>query len=219
MSPLKSLFLLGFAGLVSLPQSAKADIFVWKDQSEEVSVSFPDRWRVVNNHHEDEILRIAAPAIKGHYEEAQCRIRVRDDHRFLMHPIRHSDEIQRVHVSEHFWKDYTSEFAGVKINKVTNNAGLGRGFASFADITFESYEHPKMVRRGIAFASLYNNKLHVLECSAEQSSYSSWHASFMGIVKSIDFQPKVPFKRGFYRNFYGGKTVIEGRSPRDSYSF
>lgn len=219
MSSLKSLFLLGFVGLVAVSHQAKADVFVWQNQDKDVSVVFPDRWGIVNNHQYDEILRIAAPSIKGQHEEAQCRIRVRDDHRFSMHPISHSDEIQRVHFSDDFWSEYVSEFAGARIHQVTNNAGLGRGFASFADITFESQEHPKMIRRGIAFASLYQSQLHIFECSAEQSAYDKWHYSFLGILKSIDFKSKEPLKRGFYRDFYKGKTTIEGRTPLDFYTF
>ena len=219
MSSLKSLFLLGFVGLVSLPGAAVADVFVWNSHDKDVSVAFPDRWGIVNNHQEDEILRIAAPAITGQVEEAQCRIRVREDGRFKMHPVSNGDEIQRQHYGVEFWETYANEFKHAHFNHIQNNAGLGRGFASFADITYQSYEHPQMVRRGIAFASLYQNQAHIVECSVEQSSYMKWYPSFMGVIKSVDFKSMQPFKRGFYRDFYAGSTTIEGRRAMDAYTF
>ena len=219
MSYKKSLFSIALAAVLTFPAIAQADVFVWKNYEKDISLSFPDRWGIVNNHHEDEILRIAAPAITGFGEGAKCRVRVRDDHRFQMHPISHRDEIQRVHYGLEFWDDYTTEFKHAHINQVQNNAGLGRGHASFADITFESYEHPKMLRRGIAFVSHYQNQAHIVECSAEERSYAKWYPMFVGIIKSVDFKGSSAFKHGFYRNFFGGSTTIEGRRAVDAYSF
>jgi len=219
MSYTKSLFSLAFAAVFAFPIVGHADIFVWKNVDKDISLSFPDRWGIVSNHQADEILRIAAPEMTGSREDAKCRVRVRDDQRFKMHPVSHGDEIQRLHYGADFWENYSSEFKHYQINHVQNDAGLGRGNASFADITFASYEHPKMVRRGIAFASLYNHQVHIIECSAEASSYAKWYPQFMGIVKSVDFKSKQPFKRGLYRDFYEGQTVIEGRRAVDAYTF
>ena len=219
MSYTKSLFSFAFAAILALPVVAHADVFVWKNVDKDISLSFPDRWGIVNNHHEDEILRIAAPAVTGVGEDAKCRVRARDDSRFKMHPVSHDDELQRTRYGFEFWEDYSTEFKHYHLNHVQNNAGLGRGHASFADITFESHEHPKMLRRGIAFASLYQNQVHIIECSAEANSYDKWYPMFVGIIKSVDFKSRQPFKHGFYRNFFGGETTIEGRRAMDAYTF
>ena len=219
MSYTKPLFLFIFIAFLASPVVAKADIFVWQNQDKDVSLSFPDRWALVSHIADDEVLRIAAPAVTGRTENAQCRLRVRDDNRFKMHPVTHSDEIQRLYYGIEFWDRYVSEFKHAHINRFENNAGLGRGFASFADILYESHEHPKMIRRAIAFVSMYKNQVHIFECSAEESSYYKWYPSFMGILKSVDFKPDIPQKQGFYRNFYGGETIIHGRREIDDYSF
>jgi len=219
MSVYKILFSFGFLAVLVFPTLAKADAFVWKNYAHDVSLSFPDEWGVVSNLASDEILRIAAPQGVNEFDKPQCRLRVRDDNRFKMYPVAYSGNIQRTEFSTDFWVDYASEFAGANINHVQDNAGLGRGFASFADIVYETQENPKMVRRGIAFASLYQNKVRIFECSAEQSAYIKWYPSFMSILKSIDFKGMQPFKRGFYRDFYAGKTVIHGRRDVDDYTF
>ena len=220
MSYSKSLFLSVLAFLIAVPNMAQADVVVWQNQEADISMVYPDRWGMINNHAADEILRIAAPTGHGRFEEPQCRVRVREDERFKMHAISHSDELQRQYYGLDFWDDYAAEFKNARVNHVQNNAGLGRGFASFADITFESFEHPRMIRRGIAFVSLYENQVNIVECSAEQSAYSIWYPSFMDIIKSVDFDGNdAVYRNGYYRNFYEGKTVIYGRRPINAYVF
>ena len=219
MSLNKSLFSFAFAAVMAFPVIANADVFVWKSQEKDVALAFPDRWSIVGNIAEDEILRIAAPAVTGRAEDARCRLRVKDDKRFMMHPVSHSRAIQREHFSEDFWNEYSGEFKNYQLNHVQDNAGLGHGFASYADITYEDFGQPRMIRRGIAFATLYQNQLHVFECSSEIGAFEKWYPLFLGVVKSVDFKGAVPFKRGYYRHFYDGETVIHGRREIDNYTF
>ena len=215
----KSLFSLAFVAVLAFPVVANADVFAWQNQEKDVSLSFPDRWAIVGNISNDEILRIAAPSAKDESEDARCSLRVSDENRFQMYPVSYSGALQREYVSEDFWTRYSGEFKNYQINHVQDNAGLGRGFASYADVTYEDYGQPRMIRRGVMFASLYQNQLHVLECSSEIGAFEKWYPSFLGIVKSVDFQSTVPFKRGYYRHFYDGETVIHGRRELDNYTF
>jgi len=220
MSCIKSLFLLAFVLSVFAPQVARADVFVWQNPDKNVSISFPDRWGIVSNHEPDEVLRIAAPVKLGEVENPQCRVRVNDDHRFKSYSVAHWDHIQRAAFSRDFWNDYALGFKVAQVNSVSDGGGLGRGFASYADITFDSHEHPRMIRRGFAFVSLYNNQVHVVECSVERDSYERWRPTFMSIVKSVDFDPvSMPFKRGEYRDFYAEQSVIKGVRPAGDYIF
>ena len=208
------------AAAVLFPAAAKADFFVWQNEEENISLSFPDRWALVSNLGHDEILRIAAPSITGRYDEAQCRMRVRDDLRFSMHPRSNSRALQRVHFGTSFWDAYMNEFEYAQINGFYNDAGVGRGFASHVDITFESFENPRMLRRGIAFVSLYENKVHIFECSAEESAYARWHSSFLDILKSVDFKGnEALYRNGYYRNFYDEKRMLRGVRVQDDYTF
>lgn len=220
MSHKKLLSVLAIALGLAAPQAAQAEVFIWKNQDVNVSMMYPDRWSVVNNYAYDEVVRIAAPVVSDRVEEAQCRMRVRDDERFKMHPVSHSDEIQRQYFGLEFWDRYIDEFKTSHVNVAQNNVGLGRGFASYADVIFESYEHPRMTRRGIIFASLYNNQVHILECSVQHESFDKWYPTFIKIAQSVDFDwVSTRTKHGFYRNFYGGKTTIKGRRPIDDYEF
>lgn len=223
MSYLKLLLLFAFVLVVALSSGgldARADYFVWQNQDKDVEMSFPDRWGIVSNLDYDEVIRVAAPVIQGQASHAECRLRVRDDERFKIYPVSNSDEIQREYFGIEFWNNYTTEFEAANINEVRNNAGLGRGFASFADFSFRPNVGPNMIRRGIAFVSLYQGQVHIFECSAEENSYNAWYPTFMGILKSVDFDRTLPaFKQGGYRNFYKGSTIIHGRRSIDDYVF
>ena len=219
MSINKPLFSLAFAAVMAFPVIGHADIFVWQNQEEDVSLTFPDSWAIVSNLEHDEVLRIKAPAVTGKFEDAECRLRVEEDGRFKMHPVSHSGALQREHFGIEFWDDYVAEYKHAGIHLVKNNVGIGRGFASMADITYEGFGEPKAIRRAVVFASHYDNRLHLFECSSEQAAFEKWYPSFMGILKSVDFKPMVPFERGYYRDFYGGETVIHGKREIDDYSF
>lgn len=222
MRSFKKLFLLSaFATSIALGSvvSAQAETFSWKNTAEDISLKFPDRWATVSTVYDDELLRIAAPADTGSMDDVKCRVRVRDDSRFKMHPISHSAALQRTYVSEAFWTDYMNEFKNSRINMVKDDQGFGRGFASQIDMTFESYEHPRIIRRGMAFASLYNNKIHILECSAKESAFLEWRPAFLNVLQSVDFKPFAPYKRGYYRDFYKDQSVIYGMGDVKDYHF
>ena len=225
MSCFKSLLSFAFVAVMAFPLcfssgAAKADVFVWQNPDKGVSVSFPDRWAVMSNLNSEEILRIAGPVKVGAVEHPQCRIRVQDDNRFKMHPVSHAGDIQAAVFGRDYWDEYVLGFKDAQINGFADGGSLGRGYASYADITFDSYEHPKMIRRGIAFVSFYNSQAHVIECSVERDAYMKWVPVFMNIVKSVDFDPvSMPFKHGAYRDFYEGRSIIEGYKPVDDYIF
>jgi len=203
-------------GAISLAQAEK---FVWKNAAEDISLEFPDRWATVSTVYDDELIRIAAPAVSGSDDDVKCRVRVREDGRFKMHPISHSGALQRTYVSDAFWQEYAHEFKHARINDVQDNDGLGRGFASQVDMTFESFEHPKIIRRAMAFASLYNNKVHIFECSAKDNAFFAWKPLFLNILQSVDFKSFAPYPHGLYRNFYEDESVIRSFTPEEDFVF
>lgn len=201
--------------------SAQADVFTWKDDLTGVSVTFPDRWRVTHNQKADDILTISAPQFAGDEDYAGCRIRVRDDRRFAIYPARFGDEIQRQNFGALFLERYLAEFNDTAINHFQNNAGIGRAPAMFADVSFETALPPKMGKRGIVFAGLYANQVHIVECSAREDRFSYWEPIFEGIVQSVKFDQIIqPSPTGKYRNFLGDKAlVVYGPSVVDTYTF
>jgi ABC-type long-subunit fatty acid transport system fused permease/ATPase subunit len=136
---------------------------------------------------------------------------VREDRRYAIFPEYFDSNIQRIAYSQNFWEEYLGEYDNVHIHTVYDNAGLGRGFGSFASASYTTALGPKMDKRALMFVSLYNNKAYIIECSAEQSSYHKWHNSFLSVVKSVDFRKEVnEAKNGYYRNFYGNMMSIRG---------
>lgn len=207
------------ASLVLIGASqASAEVFVWRDADTELSLSYPDTWRQIHNQQPDDIWTVAAP---GDNQFASCRMRVREDKRFLVYPRQYSDEVQRLNYSREFWEKYISEFDGAVINGVWDNGALGDGFASFADISFNTSAGPKVQKRGLMFAGGYNDKLNILECSSESQVYDQWYKPFLSIAKSVDFKAEYHmYPNGWYRNFLKDPVLrIQNRKDIDLYTY
>lgn len=193
------IFLLTFAG-AGVP-CARADIFIWQDAKTGLSASFPDTWGIVNVLDADDILRIAAPSKT---DEAECRIRVRSDRRFVIYPPRYDASIQKVAYDRAFWTDFLDqEYTEPAIETFHEAGGLGRGYGSsvVASFTVQGRESDS-AKRGVAFVALYRDRAYIAECSALRGAYGKWDPVFRDIVKSIDFRKQVhELPTGHYRNF------------------
>lgn len=202
----------------SFAVSAKADIFYWQDKGSKVSLSFPDRWARVSNLNPGDVMTIRAP---GAYDFAECRVNVVADGRFKIYPAGYDAHIQRRDFSMPYWESYYGSYDNVIFREIRDNAGLGRGFASMATAAYETAKGPKMVKRSIAFASYYKNRVYTVECSAEDSVYPKWHDAFLSVIKSIDFNDFTNGRAvtGYYRDFLRDKTLkVSGPSVfEDSY--
>lgn len=211
-----SLFFVALITFVSKP--SQAEYFVWEDQVSEVSLSYPDLWQSIHLQKPDEVLNLVAPG-EGHY--AGCRVRVRDDGRFKIHPRYLAGSIQRLNVSRDFWEEYVHQYDNATLISVTDNAGLGPGFASFAEMAYISEVGPRVKKRGFAFATIHYDMLYVFECSSEISSFNQWREGFLSILKSVDIDLKFsPYLNGHYRNFPAdGDIVIKGIKETDTYIY
>ena len=213
MRVLKSL-LIATALFTTGISSARAEIYVWQDAVTDVSVTIPDTWLMVHNQNPDDEMTFFAP---GENDHASCKLRVSQDRRFVIFPQRFSGPIQRKNVSREFWDDYLGEYDDAVLNSVTDNAALGRGFASFADASYITVAGPNVAKRSLMFASIYNDKAFVVECSAEEQAYDKWYNSFLSVAKSVNFRKEIhEFPSGHYRDFPNDKAVrIEGARPVD----
>ncbi len=186
--------------LLLVPSAAKADYFAWKDEKTGLTMTFPDTWEMRNNANPDTILTVAGPDATG---QPVCRIDVRSDGRYTIFPARYGDAVQRVAVSEEFWKKYLAQYSGYTLGAMYDGAGLGRWYASFAMASYQkNFGTVLQARRAIMFASLYNDKLYVVECSALAGAYDRWELDFKGIIKSVDFKKAYhELPTGEYENF------------------
>ena len=204
-----SVFLFVFAA------SANANEIVVNDQEERFSLSYPDHWFRKIPMQADDRLVISAPDPEA---DAVCRMRVRTDRRFLIYPHGFQDEVQRLNYGLAYVRDYLSIRENVSIKAQSDFAGFGRGFATYAEADYT--EEGKERRRGIVFASLYHDKVYIMDCSAKAGAYYDRRADFMNIIRSVDFKKVLhEFPSGHYRNFMrDGKVRIAGESvEHDSY--
>lgn len=183
-----------------MPSVAKADYYLWQDAKSGLTVTFPDTWKKQNNQNPDTVLTIEAPDNLG---KPICKINVSDDHRYVIFPPKYGDAVQRDAVSTEFWKSYMALYDQYRLDKIYDGGGLGRWLASYAQGSWTLREGTvNQSRRGIMFASLYYDKLYVVECSSLNHAYDSWENDFRSIIKSIDFK-KIYHERktGDYADF------------------
>jgi hypothetical protein len=180
--------------------AAKADYFLWHDEASGVSLSFPDTWRMDTNQKPGEVITIKAPSGRAH---AVCKVRVLGDRRFVVYPQHYGADIQELNFSTAFWDQYFKMYDSDTIRQTQDDAGLGRGWAGFTEASYESaVPGPWMPRRGVAFATVYNDKAYVLDCSSHRDAFKDWKGPFLSIAHSIDFYPAYhQLMSGNYRNF------------------
>lgn len=205
--------------LASVPHTTKAAAFVIEDNDDGFTVAFPDSWAKVQNQKSDDKLTIAGP---GENNLASCRVRVRDDKRFMIYPSqKFADDIQKVGFSKEFWQNYLGEYDDVEIDAFRDGAGLGRGHASMIETSYTTAEGTIAKKRGMMFATLYGNRVYIVDCSSEETFYDKWRPDFLGIIKSVDFK-KVDHENlnGNYRDFQDDKdVVIQNGKKQEVYRF
>lgn len=192
-----------FTVLVFVSSSAQAEIYVWQDRDARMSLSYPDSWRMVHNQKPDDVLTIMGPSKNAQEDFASCRMRANDDDRFQIYPQRYSAALRNKNYGAAFWQSYVGQFASGTVDRASDAGGLGRGFGSYAYMTYVSDAMPLMPRRAVAFVSLYNNRAYVIECSAKAAAFDAWENTFLSIVKSVSFaKESYEVPGGYYRQLY-----------------
>lgn len=204
---------LAVLGLGAWSSQAKADYFYVQDPVSKLTVSYPDTWRRVYNQKTDDTITLAAPGVD---QFSSCRIRIRDDKRYAMYPASFDPANNRNLFTEDFWKEYLAEYPLYRIDGINNEAGLGRGFASEVQATYISFDDPRQQKQAVIYASLYNDKIYIVDCSAKIEYFQRWFPDFIGIAKSIDFRKEQhEFTGGEYRNFLADDPTFIRNEPYD----
>lgn len=192
--------------IVLFPAAARADYFHWRDPESGLTITFPDTWNQQNNRKPEDKLTVMAPSDN---DQPVCKVKVTDDRRYVIFPPELGRDVQKTAVSVPFWKDYLGEYDGYNLSRVYDGAGLGRWHASYALASYKTHlGTAQQTRRAIMFASLYNDKLYILECSSLNHAYERWAPMFQSIVKSVDFKKAYhELKIGDYANFLKGADL------------
>lgn len=193
-------FLTALVVLALTSQPAMADYAVWADGKEGLSLSYPDTWHQISNFQPDDLVTIIAP---GNGQNATCRVKAREERRYMMYPVRLADAVQRVHLSEEFWREYLAQYENVNLQFVQDGASFGRAAGSFATASY-AIKHPAngQTRSGILAAGINRDRLYILECSTSQESFMAMRPMFLSILKSVDMKKRVhELKQGDYADF------------------
>lgn len=179
---------------------ARADYFVWEDPGSGLTLSFPDTWKRVSSSDPDDVLTIMAPSGRAH---AACRVRVDADRRFVIYPQQYRPAIQKTGFGKAYWEHYLAQFDDPQIYETADGAGLGRSVAGWALAGFKSaVQGPYMDRTALMIASIYNDRVYVLECSSHRDAFEEWKEAFESIAGSIDFRKTYHENvTGDYRDF------------------
>jgi hypothetical protein len=171
-----------------VPHAASAEYFVWQDPKTGASLTFPDTWRTINNQKPDDLVTLIGPSRN---DRPICRLRARDDARWLNYPIEYSRDVQHFAYDRDFWIDYTGDYNDVVFDFTKDDAGLGQAFASMVVVNFTD-PLPKVdgiTRMGQMWAGVYHDTAYILDCSSTRASFIEWQPDFVGIAKSVTLRP------------------------------
>lgn len=180
---------------------AKADYAIWTDSETGATVSFPDTWKQINNQQPDDLITLSLPSGE---DEAACRLRAREDKRFVIYPNRYRDEIRDTNFTNDFWKDYTASYDQVSMIRQQNEAGLGQGYASMTLISFVTPpDEPMAQKGGLMAVTNYGGRVYIAECTSMAASYPDYHVAFLSFFKTISFKPAYSVTKvgDYYHNF------------------
>ena len=200
----------------TVAQDVQAETYFFQHPGTKLTMTVPDTWSMKHNQKPDDVFTFIAPSAD---DFPVCRMRVRTDRRFVIYPHRFADEIQHLNYSGGFWDSYAAEFPLGYVEHYADDAGLGRGYGSFAEITFAPDAAPFRPRRAIVFAALYRDKAYILECSANHEAYELWLPAFMSVAKSVQFrEERAQLPGGHYKRLFGARAIeIMGRRDIDTY--
>ena len=212
--------LLTIAFTATFSSHVQAETFFYEDRDERFTLTFPDTWKRIGNQKADDQVTIAAPGVNDY---ATCRVRVRQDRRYIIYPGKFDSDVQKTAYSRDFWNTYLGEYDEVVIEAFKDYSGLGRGYASMAEAAYETAEGTPVHKRGVMFATLYHDRAYIAECSAEESVFYKWRPAFLSVIKSMDITSEVRHSksRGHYRSLNDKDEEVNVLGPRelDTYSF
>ncbi len=200
--------------LTAFAPAAKADTFVWKDDVNDYTISYPDVWRIQTDDDVYTRLRIAGPLIE---DRATCRMQVQKDGRLKVYPKYLLDRAVSETLNRDFWEKEVSQFNNAKIESFYDPASMGgKGDATAVNVTFDQETGNGVERmRGIMLASIYGPNRYEITCSSTQNMYERYAGLFLSIIDSVELESRYHiFPTGYYRSFLmDPKLVLPRQKP------
>lgn len=203
------LMTMGFAG------AAQASTYVWQDNVNGFTFSFPDSWTVQTQDVPSTQIRIAGPIGE---DLATCRVKAEKDGRLKIYPKELMTEAVNETLGRDFWEQEIAEHENAVIADYRAPASLGgKGDAtaikaSFAQKTGE--EGGKLTPMYSAMiGSIYGDTRYVIGCSSRADVYDRYAPVFASIMGSVELDSRYhPFAIGYYRDFLADPQLVLPRT-------
>lgn len=188
--------------LLAATATAQADTFVWKDEKNGYTMSWPDSWLMQTPDTDSTAIRIGGPIGE---DLATCRLQVVDDGRLKIYPKRLMTQAVYETLDRDFWDAEVGQFKNAQITEYYAPASLGnQGDATAIQVSFAQDTGAEQMAHmhGVMIGSIYGGKRYVGSCSSRAEVYAKWSDLFMSILDSVQLEARYhPFATGYYRNF------------------
>jgi len=191
---------------------AHADTFVWKDQTNGFTFSFPDSWTIQSVDQPTTRIRIAGPIGE---DWATCRVKAEKDGRLKIYPKRLMTEAVKETLDKDFWDHEVAEHEGGTVMQYRAPTGLGsKGDATAVRHAFyQDTDSAQTPMFGEMIGSIYGDMRYVISCSSKAAEFEKYAPVFASIMGSMDFDSKYhPFATGYYRDFLSDPKLVLPRT-------
>ncbi|MFH1158788.1 MAG: hypothetical protein V1721_07945 [Pseudomonadota bacterium] len=212
MRKIIGIFGLGALMVVGFSGAAAASTYVWKDNVNGFTFSFPDSWTMQTEDAPTTRIRIAGPIAE---DVATCRVKAEKDGRLKIYPKYLMTEAVSATLDRAFWEQ---ELAGHEKFVITDYfvpASLGsHGDATAIRTSFvQEIGKGKMDMYGEMIGSIYGDTRYIVSCTAKSAEFKKYAPVFASIMGSVEFDAKYhPFAVGYYRDFLADPELKLPRS-------
>jgi len=186
--------------MMSMAGAAEASVFVWKDDVNGFSISFPDEWTLQTKDVPSTQLRIASPAGE---DFATCRVQAQKDGRLKIYPHRLMGEAVHATLDRVFWENEASQYTNATVTDyIAPEKNNNEVDTTAVKVSFEEKGNGKMQMSGTMIGSIYGDMRYVVSCSSRKEVYATYAPQFADIIASVRLDTRyAPFPTGYYRNF------------------
>jgi len=200
------LLFLGFSGM------AQASVFVWKDDVNGFTFSFPDSWTVQTDDVPTTRIRIAGPIGE---DFATCRVKAEKDGRLQIYPKHLMTTAVDETLDRPFWEHEVSEYEKAIVTDFhapTNLGGKGDATAIKTAYVISNGKN-KMGMYGEMIGSIYGDTRYIVSCASKAGVFKKYAPVFASIMGSVDLESKYhPFATGYYRDFLADPQLMLPRT-------
>lgn len=185
--------------------TAEASVFVWKDEANGFTVSFPDTWTVQTADTPTTRIRIASPVGE---DFATCRVKAEKDGRLKIYPQDLMATAVRETLTRSFWENEVSQYENAAVTEyaVSKLPGAQVDATAIKASFMQDHGNGPVPMQGSMIGSIYGDTRYVASCSARQDQYQKYAADFATIMGAVELDSRYqPFATGYYRDFLADK--------------